>query len=95
MSIHGLWRFHCRLCTSKIDKFLERLLVRLIEYYPIKDNREDIDVLFLMYNIEPLKIRWKRNLIKLMHDQSKDIENVHLKHCNIKLRSSNKIKMKS
>ena len=37
----------------------------------------------------------KRNMLKLMYDQSKDVDNVQENHCKITLRSTNKGKMKS
>ena len=47
------------------------------------------------YNLDLLKIRRKRNMLKLMYDQSRENENVHENQCNITLRSVKKIKMKS
>ena len=45
--------------VSKVDRldYLQERMVRLIEYCPIKNSRENIEVLLLKYKIEPLKIR--------------------------------------
>ena len=83
--------------VSKIDR-LDRIqdrIIRLIEYSPSKENREDIKVLLVRYNIEPLKTRRKRSLLNLMYKHSRQIDNVDLKSCNINLRSTKKIKLKS
>ena len=48
--------------SSKIDK-LERLqerIILLIEYYPVEKIRKDINVLYVDYNIVPLKTRRKK-----------------------------------
>ena len=85
------------LLVSKANT-LERLqdrIIRLIEYCPIKENREDINILYNSYNVEPLKVRRKRNLMKIMFDQSHDINNLHVKSCNINLRSTKKVKFKT
>ena len=83
--------------SAKVEK-LERLqehIVRLIEYRPAKENREDINILLSRYNLDSLKTRRKKNLLCLMYDQSRDHVNVQEQTCTIKLRSSNKIKLKS
>ena len=83
--------------SSKIEK-LERLqdrIVCLIEYCPVKENRMEISRLLLSYNIESLKTRRKKNLLCLMYDQSRENMNVLDTCCNINLRSSSKIKLKS
>ena len=55
----------------------------------------EINVLYRNYNIEPLKTRRKRNILKIMYDQSRDVNNIYTNNCNIKLRSSKKVKLKS
>ena len=80
--------------VDKLDRIQERI-IRLIEYCPSKDNRDDINVLMKRYNLESLRIRRKRNILNLMYNQSQDMENVHIKTCNISLRSAKKIKLKS
>ena len=83
--------------STKIDK-LDRLqdrILRLIEYCPVTENKKDINVLYRDYNIEPLKTRRKRNILKIMYDQSRDVNNIYTNNCNIKLHSSKKVKLKS
>ena len=81
---------------SKVDILdLQERIIRVIEYFPSKDNREDINVLIKRYNLEALRTRRKRNISNLIYNQSREIENVQIKSCNINLRSANKIKMKS
>ena len=52
-------------------------------------------MLYNTYNVEPLKVRRKRNLLNIMYDQSQNINNLQNRKCNINLRSSRKVKMKS
>ena len=80
--------------TDRLEHLQERIL-RLIEYCPVKENRKDMNVLLDNFNIEPLYIRRKRNILKLMYDQSHDPDNLYTTECDINLRSSNKVKMKS
>ena len=79
---------------EKLERLQERF-VRLIEYCPAKENREDINTLLSRYNLDSLKTRRKKNLLCLVYDQSRDQVNVQEQTCTIKLRSSNKIKLKS
>ena len=83
--------------VSKIDRFdrIQDRIIRLIEYSPSNENREDINVLLKRYNIEPLKTRRKLSLLNLMYKHSRQIDNVDLTSCNINLRSTKKIKLKS
>ena len=83
--------------SKKVEK-LERIqdrIIRLVEYCPVKENRENINVLFTTYNIESLKSGRKRNLLKIMYDQSQNVDNIQTGTCDIKLHSSKKVKMKS
>ena len=83
--------------SSKVEK-LERLqdrIIRLIEYRPIRENRVTLNVLFNTNNVETLKDRRKRNILNIMYDQSLNINNLHVNTCDINLRSSKKVKMKS
>ena len=80
--------------TDKLERLQERIL-RLIEYCPVKENRKDMNVLLDSFNIESLYIRRKRNILKLMYDQSHDPDNLYTTECDINLLSSNKVKMKS
>ena len=59
------------------------------------DDRQDTDVLMVKYNIEELRLRHKRNLVKIMYTQSKNIENLKATSVERTLRSANKIKMKN
>ena len=64
-------------------------------YCPVKENREDINTLLSLYNLDSLKTRGKKNLLCLMNDQRREQDNDQEHTCTIKLRSSNKIKLKS
>ena len=79
---------------QKLDN-LQRKAIRRIEYCMLPANRKDIDTLQELYKIEPLRLRRKRNLVKIMYNQSHEENN--LKECNVnmELRSAKKIKMKS
>ena len=80
--------------VDKLDRIQERI-VRLIEYCPLRENREDINVLLKRYNLESLRNRRKRSLLNLMYDQSHKSGNIDTKLCNINLRSAKKVKLKS
>ena len=83
--------------SVRIDR-LERLqnrIKRLIEYCHVKENWENINVLMNTYNVEPLHIRRKRNILNIMYDQSLNADNISAGTCEINLRSSKKVKMKS
>ena len=58
------------------------------------DDRQDRDVQ-VKYNVEKLRLRRKRNLAKIMHTQSKNIENLKATSVERNLRIANKIKMKN
>ena len=47
------------------------------------------------YNIEELRLRRKRNLVKIMYTQSKNIENLKATSVERALRSGNKMQMKN
>ena len=82
---------------GKIDK-LERIqdrIVRTIGYKYIANKRMDIDVLKRKYNIEKLSTRRKRNLLKVMFNQSHIRENIDHYRPKYILRSNNKIKLKT
>ena len=53
------------------------------------------DILMVKYKIEELRLRQKRNLVKIMYTQSKNNENLKATSVERTLRSANKIKMKS
>ena len=50
--------------VDKLDRIQERI-VRLIEYCPLRENREDINVLLKRYNLESLRNRRKRSLLRI------------------------------
>ena len=80
--------------VQKLDR-LQKKALRRIEYCMNPDDRQDTDVLRVKYNIEELRLRRKRNLVKIMHTQSKNIENLKATSVERNLRSANKIKMKN
>ena len=80
--------------VQKLDN-LQKKAIRRIEYCTLSANRKDIDTLQGLYNIEPLKLRRKRNLLKIMYNQSHEENNLQEYEMNMKLRSSKKVKMKS
>ena len=79
---------------SKLDT-LQRKAIRRIEYCNLPANRKDIDLLHVAYKIEPVKLRRQRNLVKIMYNQSLEENNIQECITTMKLRSANKIKMKS
>ena len=50
---------------QKLDT-LQKKAIRRIEYCPLPANRKDIVTLQKLYKIEPLRLRRKRNLVKIM-----------------------------
>ena len=46
------------------------------------------------YNIESVRLRRKRNLVKIMSTQSSKIDNLNMSTTNIVLRSMHRVKMK-
>ena len=80
---------------KKLDT-LQRKAIRRIEYCTLPEKRKDIDLLQVDYKIEPLKLRRQRNLVKIMYTQSLEGNNIQQEcETNMKLRSANKVKMKS
>ena len=78
---------------SKLDR-LQNKAIRRIEYCVNADHRKDIDLLHREYNIEKLPLRRKRNLVKIIYRESKDIQNINHDRPSIELRSTTKVKMK-
>ena len=73
---------------------LQNKVLRRIEYCMIKENRLDYAALQKKYNIEDLRLRRDRNLIKIMHAKSPVLKsNDPENHC-IELRSNKKVKIK-
>ena len=83
--------------TDRIQKLdnLQRKAIRRIEYSLAPENRKKVEILQEEYNIEDLKLRRKRNLVKIMHAQSAtDINRKQEQsEINMKLRSANKRKI--
>ena len=65
-----------------------------IEYCVTPENRQNLDVLLDKYEIECLRLRRKRNLVKIMYSQSSHVQNLKVDTVKINLRSKNKIHMK-
>ena len=80
--------------VNKLDN-LQKKAIRRIEYCTLPANRKDIDNLQELYKIEPLRLRRKRNLTKIMYNQSLEKNNRHVSVATMTLRSANKIKLKS
>ena len=80
---------------ANIDK-LDRLQVRTIrciEYRLGVDKRMNLPELYHRYNLEPLQVRRKRNLLKLMYNESKNHANIDLYRPSMVLRSAKNVKM--
>ena len=78
---------------QKIEN-LQKKAIRRIEYCTIPENRKDLDVLLEKYKIESLKLRRKRNLVKIMYSQSSCSKNLKPDTVKINLRSKKKIHIK-
>ena len=79
-----------------LDK-LQKKALRKIEYCANPENRQDTKVLMNRYKIEDLKLRRKRNLVKIIHSLSAKTEYVKTKMTSDErnLRSTGKIKLKN
>ena len=73
---------------------LQKKAIRRVEYCAIPENRQNFDVLLGKYNVESLKLRRKRNLVKIMYSQSSCSENLKINTVKINLRSRKKVHMK-
>ena len=73
---------------------LKKKAVRRIEYCPVPENRQVLDVLLEKYKIESLHLRRQRNLAKIMYSRSSCSENLKIDTLKINLRSKKKIHMK-
>ena len=78
---------------QKLDN-LQKKAIRRVEYSVTPENRQNLDVLLGKYKIECLRLRRKRNLVKIMYSQSSYILNLKIDTVKINLRSKNKIHMK-
>ena len=74
---------------------LQKKALRRIEYCINVENRQEKDVLQDKYKIEDLKLRRKRNLLKIMHTLSSDSENLKTVSIERDLRSTTKVKLKN
>ena len=74
---------------------LQNKALRRIEYCMNKENRLDYSVLQGKYNIEDLKLRRNRNLMKIIYSRSSSLKSIDSgNHC-IELRSNVKVKIKT
>ena len=76
---------------------LDRLYIgslRCIEYGLDKNSRLNIDKLYHRYNVEPLKNRRSRNLLKIMYTESKVACNIDMYRPEQILRSVKNVKLK-
>ena len=80
--------------VQNLDK-LQKKALRRIEYCVNPENRQDTNVLMGKYKIEDLKLRRKRNLVKIMHTQSTKPEYMKKVSSERNLRSTEKIQMKN
>ena len=79
---------------EKLERVQERI-VRTIEYKFNSQTRENLETLYVKYNIEKLYKRRQRNLLKIMFDQSNVEENIEYYRPDRILRSNNNVKLKS
>ena len=68
--------------------------IRCIEYCLEAERRMDLKDLYHKYKLEPLDMRRKRNLLKMMISESKQDTNIDVTRPCMTLRSSNNVKMK-
>ena len=80
--------------VQKLDR-LKKQASRRIVYCINPEDRQDTDVLMVKYNIKDLRLRRKRNLVKIIYMQSKNSENLKATSVERALRSANKLKMKN
>ena len=80
--------------VKKLDT-LQKKALRRIEYCMVKENRQDYLQLQEKHNIEDLKLRQKRNLLKIIHARSSTLKSVDTETPRIELRSNVKVKIKT
>ena len=78
----------------KLDRLKNKAL-RRIEYCTDVKRRDSIDLLQVEYDIIPLKLRRKRNLVKIICRTNKVVINIDQVRPNIDLRSKPKVKLKN
>ena len=79
--------------VRKLDT-LQNKALRRIEYCMIKENRLAYSVLQQKYNIDDLRLRRKRNLLKIIHARSTVLKSADSENHRIELRSNDKVKIK-
>ena len=79
--------------VKKLDT-LQNKALRRIEYCLDKGNRLSYSALQTKYNIEDLKLRRKRNLLKIIHARSSVLKCKDSDNHSIELRSSDKVNIK-
>ena len=85
--------------SSSVDRVkrldtLQNKALRRIEYCINKENRLSYPLLQTKYNIEDLKLRRNRNLMKIMHARSPALKSEDSENHRIELRSNDKVKIK-
>ena len=75
--------------VQKLRQTTKKKTLRRIEYCINPEDRQDTDILMIKYNIEELRLRHKKNLVKIMYTQSKNIENLKATSVERTLRSAN------
>ena len=80
--------------VKKMDN-LQNKALRCIEYCMNKENRLDYSGLQKKYNIEDLKLRRNRNLMKIIHAKSSTLKSVDSAKHRIELCSNTKVKIKT
>ena len=78
--------------VERLDR-LQTRIIRCIEKRFDVDKRKDLPELYRKYNLEPLEIRRKRNLVKLMYSESKKEVNIDMYRPQRVLRSAKSVKM--
>ena len=84
--------FGTKINIDKLDRLQVRT-IRCIENCLNMDKRCDLSDLYNRYNLEPLDMRRKRNLLKLMYNESKQDVNIDMYRPRMELRSSKNVKM--
>ena len=74
---------------------LQKKATRRKEYCIVPENRRNINDFYGNYNIESLKLRRKRILVKIIYSQSTDIQNLKIDTVKTNLRSKNKVRLKN
>ena len=81
-------------CPSTYEKLL-KLQEKAISYIDNNTNKTlSYDELLKIYNVQPLKLRWREHILCLMYRQSKKKKRLEIKRPRINLRSNNKVKFK-